>query len=404
MKELIIHFGMHKTGSSSIQRVLFDILPREGVVYLNPGYPNSSGFISSAFLEKPELFHGNWKKGLSEHQIENKINKLLGIIESGISDDADKYIISAEDFCRLSLSGFARFIDFASTKFHIIRAIGYVRSPKSFMESYFQQAVKDNELNFLSFDWLYPNYRRRFEKFEAVLGRDNVTYVKFNSKTLKNGCVVRDFCSRIPVDIKSAHISRINDGLSLPALKFLWIYRRLGSGYGVGACAIEKNKKIIRVLSKIEGPKVCFSWKSVRPILDFYADDIAWMESRLGESIADPESDCVDSIINDNDLYNIDEKSLKRLSVLCGGFESLSTSNNYLIVSLIDKFISGISNSKCEFGDMKGGPNLSIRDIRKLFREVKLEYPDGLFDISEDNAVFLLRVALPKLIKMLKKD
>ena len=51
-RRAILHIGMHKTGSSSIQETLARV-PLQGAVYLLPETPNHSAVLSQAFEPKP---------------------------------------------------------------------------------------------------------------------------------------------------------------------------------------------------------------------------------------------------------------------------------------------------------------------------------------------------------------
>ena len=59
----IVHWGMPKTGSTSIQATLMEASPLVGGTFLNVGVGNSSRLLATLFMDDPRDFHLNrrWK-------------------------------------------------------------------------------------------------------------------------------------------------------------------------------------------------------------------------------------------------------------------------------------------------------------------------------------------------------
>jgi hypothetical protein len=67
MRELFLHVGMHKTGTTSIQQTLHANrarLQRAGLSYFEAEETNHSRTVFSAFAEAPHLYHANRRQGL----------------------------------------------------------------------------------------------------------------------------------------------------------------------------------------------------------------------------------------------------------------------------------------------------------------------------------------------------
>src|SRR3989304_5866607 len=78
VSEIILHVGLHKTGTSSIQETLFlnennKILKNHGFLYPKNWVPNHSIPVYSAFCDNPEKYHANIKLGYNLSEIEEKI-------------------------------------------------------------------------------------------------------------------------------------------------------------------------------------------------------------------------------------------------------------------------------------------------------------------------------------------
>lgn len=297
MDTCIVHFGMHKTGSSSIQKSLHRGLKDNSFHYVNLGKANASHLIASAFKAVP-ISQGSRKKGASRKHLLSDKNEIIQRLNSEFSKAQSRTaIISGEGISLLKEDEFKAFCDVITAAGKSVLAVGFIRSPKSYMESAFQQRVKRN-LNYLDIDGLYPNYQRRFKKFCSVLGEKNVRFWRFDPASFPSRCVVLDFCKRVGINFQPNDVVRSNEGLSQAALSLLYAYRKYGPGCGVGEVADRENSLLIRHLSLLKGVKVHFHSSLVKPVIDDNLEDVAWMEERLGDMLT-------------GDLYADDDNAIR---------------------------------------------------------------------------------------------
>jgi hypothetical protein len=138
MKRCVIHCGMPKTGSSSVQHTLryapSGAVPFE-YVYLNK--PNLTDLVGAVWHADPARFHTNRKLGLTPAQAYRKRDRLPQLLAERITRIEGDGLISAEGFCFLSQSGLREFHDWLFSFVDSTLVVGYVRPPKSFMESSF---------------------------------------------------------------------------------------------------------------------------------------------------------------------------------------------------------------------------------------------------------------------------
>lgn len=334
-KKCIVHIGMHKTGSSSIQESLSQIRTTEMFHYVKLGSPNHSGAIYTLFSEQPEQYHAWRKQGLTVEEVQLKREKieeqLVGDISNG---DSEIFLISGEDITELSQNALQKFKDFLSKYFQTVEVFAYVRPPKSYIESAFQQSIK-GYLKTFSLEKMYPNYRERFEKFDAAFGRENVQLHLFDVKKLVNEDVVTDFCQKNDIEIDAATITRTNDSLSREAVSLLYAYRKYGPGYGSGKYVMQENNSMILQLAKIGQTKFRFSNELIGPILEKHHADLEWIETRLGVPFAvENQPNENDAVKSEADLLRLKGDAVKALRQL--------VSTKYLPVGLKGRKMSDV--------------------------------------------------------------
>jgi len=161
-RTVYVHIGMHKTGSSSIQKTLHNSLEDPNYVYVDLGGENHSGKIQSLFSTDPFTNHNHRKCGWDLSKI-NKFNKdTRSNLIKQLSNSTSNMIISGEGITAIDKPGLLSFKYFLRNYFRNIVIVAYIRPPISYMESAFQEKIKGS-LKKLDLEKIYPNYRKRFE-------------------------------------------------------------------------------------------------------------------------------------------------------------------------------------------------------------------------------------------------
>lgn len=283
---VVMHFGMPKTGTTSIQLSLMRRLSDPRFHYIKLVYANGSYAIANAFKTEPAKFHRHRKQGTSPDELRRLRHESLDSLTRELQAAAGRTaILSAEvvfTFDVPELDALCRFLG----QHGRVTAVGYVRPPKEFIESTFQQLVKGGRAIF-GVDKLFPRYRARLEKFDVVLGRESTRIRLFNRASFPGGCVVQDFCGRLGIAFPAQDVIRHNEALSRDAVSLLYAYRKFGPGYGVGPHVMRENKLLTRRLGALAGPRFHLHSSLIAPVVAAKREEIAWVEERIGASLAE---------------------------------------------------------------------------------------------------------------------
>lgn len=214
MKEVILHIGIHKTGSSSIQRALKNF-KNTTTKYASFSEINHSIPIYTIFSEKKDDYH-IWKnKGFTKKQIELKKKEYLSILTNDIKDTAfDRLIISGEDMCNLNTNEQENLCNFFKSQNIKVRVIAFVRHPESFALSICQQHIKGgaNEIRNI-----FPGYRRRLIGFSNSLEKNNIEVYDFDN-FVENRGLIKGFSEILNIQLNEPKLeneSVTKEGLSL---------------------------------------------------------------------------------------------------------------------------------------------------------------------------------------------
>jgi hypothetical protein len=126
--------------------------------------------------------------------------------------------------------------------------------------------------------------------------------------------VVRDFCARLGIDLPAAAIRRTNEALSLPALRFLYTYRKFGPAFGSGDKARQENARLVHRLQTLPGPRFRLHHDLVDPLMESNRDELQWMDERVAGIMFTESVYSEDTVRGEADLLRHDEDSLRWLA------------------------------------------------------------------------------------------
>lgn len=186
-KNLVIHAGMHKTGSSSIQSSLFfnrDALNEYDIAYTERGLVKDEevGFRLLKF-----------SNSLKQHAFDEAA--LLSDITHFNSLSASTIVVSHEDLLRLDLH--EKTLELLGESFNI-SLVAYVKDPILYFNDKYKEwvrrmgcALEPSDFVLQHFDYLH--WDRLAKKWESFIGRDNIYLSPFEKEHFRNGSVLTHF-------------------------------------------------------------------------------------------------------------------------------------------------------------------------------------------------------------------
>jgi hypothetical protein len=334
MLTCILHIGMPKTGTSSIQESLFLGLSDPRFQYICFDGSNSVMALAALFRRLPENTWDFKSIGWTSQQIEAYKFQILPELENLIEQSKTKgttLIFSAEGCWHWEQEEFEHFRNFMADRGYQVHVFAYIRPWKEWLESSFQQAIKVGLWD--TFD-IFPvkkihniDYRTRIQVLEAVFGASQVQAHKYDLNTFPERCVVRYFCHQTGIPFDPNKIRRANDSLKLPALQFLYAYHKFGPTQEMGDRAMAAKSRLWAILASLQGPALRIHSSLIEPIIQDVVEQRAWLEQRLSASFEEnlylhDGSTC---IREESDLFNFDAAAVAWLASVTGNTPVMPT-------------------------------------------------------------------------------
>jgi len=274
MKEVVIHIGPHKTGTTSIQEVL-NGYSDQTTKYAALGSSNHSQYFTGAFsgsYESSHLFQHYLKK--EKDLIRQRFrSKLKDELSSGFSA-YERIIFSGESVSALTESELKELHSFLLIFAEKVTIVAYCREPISLTSSIFQQVVKGGKC---SFDIKIKKYRDYFEKFLNVFGHNNVIIRPFDKELFFNGSLIADFSNIL--NLKVLPNASSNVSLSFFATKLLFAFNQKSLTTGQ-IQLIRARRKLVRIISaQLKGPSFTLPESMIIEKLDY--NDLEWLKDNV---------------------------------------------------------------------------------------------------------------------------
>ncbi len=321
----ILHVGMPKAGSSSIQESLYFGLRAPGFRYLSLGEVNGSRILLAAFEPRARDYRSLQQFGLDDEGVARLRSRSLSELGRRIeraSRRGQALILSGEVCWRMSRAGLAALREFVEERGYAAEVIAYLRAARGYLQSEFQEQVKQAGARLDEFPEAFRgrvDHAARLSVLDDVFGPERVTASAFDPPRFPGGCVVRDFCARTRIPIPERAIRRVNEGLSLPAVKLLYAQRRFGRGYGSGLADIIRNEILFRRLSEVKGPPVRLHSSLLEPLLADIGPTLPEVERRIGASLREgPGGDAGEEIRVESQMWEFTKESLEWLARATG--------------------------------------------------------------------------------------
>ncbi len=398
MKEVILHVGLHKTGTTSIQDTLYkrenyEVFKENGIRFIEKLDPNNGFGIYSAFSKHPENFHVNLSKGLSMAEIDEYNSFVKQEIINELNKD-DRLLISGEDIIALDydeLDNFRKFVEECTEHEIKWNVIMYLRNPVQFLSSWYQQMVQ------LGVPVVYKNnFDRDIERYYAIpervvtiFGKHNVTVYEFEKSLDNRHGLTGKFFERLNIDIDKINYIRVNERLSQEATNIAIFMNDKQPLIIDGKVSENRHRFDVVPLFKIKGSKFSLGKNQLYKNLESMHNDFIWIRDNLGIDYT-KEKEKLEDI--EASAYSVDEISVLESYMQCTDFvkesmleyyaEKNPRLQEYLIkVQQIDfefknhlrKKDNDFSELNDRFDDYKNLTNesISVNNLDRLFIRIK---------------------------------
>ncbi len=348
MSELILHIGMHKTGTTSIQASLkqFD---NGSVRYAQLCDVNHSIPLYTLFSSERHDYHIHHSRGHSDADIDQMVVDTRADLDKELALGRDRLIVSGEDISLIDPDGVKALAEYLDGKVERVRIIAYVRDPVGYASSALQQRLRGGGKALAVPN---PEYRMRFEKYIDCFGESAVEFVSFDECLREGASIVQDFCGRVGIDPSEVEERRANESTTLECARMIYRFNDTGLPASGNMRLVRTRLRFIHQLGQIfPGPSFKIPLECISQCVDW--SDVAWMENATGLSLEngvsklktrDSQADPVAMI--KKELGDITDESVKVLRAEVAKIDTsiasgcdVSTLLNVLYLSLyFDKF------------------------------------------------------------------
>jgi hypothetical protein len=289
---IYIHAGMHKTGTTSIQTTLFRNrrwLQRHGANYLSIS-ENHSTTLYPLFSAEPHRLPVNARKGFDTEEKAARRNAAIrkALTRALAANTSPRLVVSGEELLSLPPPGLSGLKQALAPHAGDLRAIVYVREPIGYVSSAFQEMLR----NGFAWDALVANppapQYRRIQKLIDAFGRDHVDIRVYDRARLHDGDLMADFLSAVGLEPRLAREFapvRINRSLCHEAVLLVAaLNRRYPTPYA-GALNPAIDYEVFKILGAIEGRPFRCPAAVYRRLQPAVADDVAWLNETMGETV-----------------------------------------------------------------------------------------------------------------------
>ena len=277
-KTLLLHIGVHKTGTTAIQYLLAHVEPfGDRVLYPRSGRSkvrdrNSHKELASAIRKQPGCDEGCW----------DRLRRELG------ENPAEIAVLSAEAFSSLQDHEVERLR--RELRDSDVRVLVYLRNPLGFMARSYAQAVKSSGYpapfgDFIRLDDRIArcNYAALMDRWVGVWGCDRVRLQIYDKVAAS---LLEDFMAQVPVP--HAPIGELRRRNPTPPVHLLYLLRYvnrlegLGARVGVPPEVFSRIRRSLREKRGLGGPVRAWHKRVARGSRIYSPRDVEYLRGAVG--------------------------------------------------------------------------------------------------------------------------
>lgn len=282
---LIIHAGIHKTGTTAIQTTLNGVSNDQLHVFTWNGTAQLSALFVLLFEDEPEKFLGFRRRGLGRTSLRLLRPRAEAMLIRQIRAHRGKIcLFSAERIALSTPQAIARMLAFFEQHFDQIEIFAYYRPPVSYAHSMYQQLIKVGARRFFM-PW--PNYRASYEALAQGAGRHGLNSRVFRPDQLKDGDILADFLDWTGIPDPGRVPKRTNETLNATAVSMVFAANRLFKLPTSIPATRRRIRMIYRLGREMQGAKFRIADSALEGLLGDHAAELDWAIATFGPGISD---------------------------------------------------------------------------------------------------------------------
>lgn len=230
-RKIILHTGMPKTGTSSIQNTLHAnrgfLFQQEGVLYPSLA-PNLTTALRTIFRDLSDQPIANKMSGLThEEEAVRRKNYQSALDEEIASRDWDTLLLSGEGMSVMLEPEFTKLREWGEKYASDWTVLVCVRHPVAYTRSMIQQLMKSGDTLRQTYEDLpTPNFRKRISRIASVFGQQSIRVFDFDAAARSEGGIVGAFAKQAGLgtasnDFLVSRAESVNESLSSEAAHIL---------------------------------------------------------------------------------------------------------------------------------------------------------------------------------------
>lgn len=293
-RTIILHLGMPKTGTTSIQSALFrdrEGLLQKGVLY--PGFAeNHTTPLASVFVENPHRLQANMLAGIqTSRQGQAVAAKWSARLDEALRMEGwNRLVISAEGLIHLRPEQMEMLRNRLLRHCDRVIVVLCLRNPYHWRVSDVQQRLKNGATIDRAIETLArPNlYRRLTRRIEQCFGADNLRLLIFEELKAQPAGLVNGFCDAIGIPRVAAPSpgeDRRNASMSHRACMVLDRLNARVPLFLEGRRNPQRSLTVDRLLRRLPGSRFTLSSEQAGRLREAVETDRRWIRRRLGRDV-----------------------------------------------------------------------------------------------------------------------
>lgn len=275
-ERLILHIGMHKTGTTAIQEALAGY-DAQGTRMARLRHPNHSIHMLTCFASDPTRYHVWVRQGLPPDRVLRIREAMRRELADELALPRQQLLISGEEMSLMLPPSIRDMAETLRARSPDVAVLAWLRPAASYIASALQQMIRAGQDHARL---PRPSYRARFEAHAATFGRAAMVYRAYHPGASSVGA----FCDLVGIPRQEVADRRENVALSETALRLIWLLNRTGPPTTGTPARLAARSATIRHLALRFPGRLDLPAELVAGGID--AADIAWAEAETGLTLS----------------------------------------------------------------------------------------------------------------------